>query len=342
MNEHRTSIDVERRIGRVRTDHGTNNAAIEITVSDEGRDHFRRDLYVGIYDSEQKIEFIGRVVAGPFHRGGNNPGGNDSGHGYTVEGTVEIMGQLEDARRIRPTATRPRPMSEVYAFEQDRLQDLLGMKGDFHMGRLAESGRVEVIADSSDKGFLPRNIGIFGTVGSGKSNTAQVMMEEALDAGWAVVVVDVEGEYARMNEPTDDQKLIELLRDNYDTRPAGVADFKLFEPASGNSGADSAPFKVPISAMRPEVVSDILNFTDAQSRMYEAVTRSATGRNAYLSRQENRRGRPGAAGAPSSVPNGRTITGSPAPGGAAVAVAVEADPAEDESGAFRRPYNLQD
>lgn len=333
MNEHHSHENVERTIGRVRTDDGHNNAAVEITVSKEGRKHFRRDLYVGIFDSEQNIEFIGRVVAGPFHRGGDD---------YAIEGTVEIMGQLEDARRIRPTATRPRPLSEVYAFEQERLQELLGMKGDFHMGRLAESGRVEVIADSSDKGFLPRNIGIFGTVGSGKSNTAQVVMEEALDAGWAVVVVDVEGEYARMNEPTDDRKLIELLDRNYGAKPAGVSDFKLFEPASGNSGADSAPFKVPISAMKPEVVSDILNFTDAQSRMFEAVTRSATGRNAYLNRQENRRSRVGAPGGPA---NGRNVPGAPArpAGSAPVATAIDAEAeADDESGSLKRPYNLQD
>ena len=44
-------------------------------------------------------------------------------------------------------------------------------------------------------------MGVFGTVGSGKSNTAQVLAEEAIEAGWAVVLIDVEGEYVRMNEP---------------------------------------------------------------------------------------------------------------------------------------------
>ncbi len=31
------------------------------------RNHFRREVYVGIKDTEQNIEFLGRIVQGPFH-----------------------------------------------------------------------------------------------------------------------------------------------------------------------------------------------------------------------------------------------------------------------------------
>jgi len=36
-------------------------------VSEARRRHFRRDVYVGIRDREQGIDFLGRIVEGPFH-----------------------------------------------------------------------------------------------------------------------------------------------------------------------------------------------------------------------------------------------------------------------------------
>lgn len=45
--------------------------------------------------------------------------------------------------------------------------------------------------NSQIKKVLPRNVGIFGTVGSGKTNSAQVLIEEASRAGYAVIVLDV-------------------------------------------------------------------------------------------------------------------------------------------------------
>ena len=71
---------------------------------------------------------------------------------------------------------------------------------------------VDVLADVTSKNFLPRSVGIFGTVGSGESNTTQVIVEEAVNAGWAVVIIDVEGEYVKMNEPTSDVRLIPIYR----------------------------------------------------------------------------------------------------------------------------------
>src|SRR5438128_1712686 len=45
---------------------GDNNTAGAM-VAEERRRHFRRDVYVGINDQEQGIEFLGRIVEGPFH-----------------------------------------------------------------------------------------------------------------------------------------------------------------------------------------------------------------------------------------------------------------------------------
>lgn len=292
-----------RLLGAVRPDPLTAvNMSVAVSVWEEGRSHFRRDLYVSIEDGEQNIEFLGRVVEGPFHvtsdgspsaAVGARPGAaSENGHGaFHVEGIVELLGQLEGASRLAPTATRPRPEAKVFAFPGERLRRLLGVEGDYYLGHLIGAEAVPVHLRSADKNFLPRNVGIFGTVGSGKSNTMQVLMEEALRAGWAVVAVDVEGEYVRMDEPTDDARMVTLLGGEHGLEPQGIGDFHVYVPASGRSGA-SAPksFKVPISALEPEIVADILEFSEGHMRMFEAATRNAASRNDYLYRQ----GGPGA------------------------------------------------
>lgn len=268
------------------------NATSGAMVSETRRRHFRRDTYVGIRDLEQGKEFLGRVVEGPFHSPHEvsadsaitrttllHPERTRFRPTYYVHGSIEVLGEIVPGERVVPTPTRPRPYSEIYIFPQARLRAMLGIAGDFYLGHLMGYSRVEVHADIESKNFLPRNVGVFGTIGSGKSNTTQVLMEEALGAGWAVVVVDVEGEYVRMNEPTTDKLLQAALRSEFGLEPTGLRDLRVYVPSSGSSDAERPiQFKVPLSQLPLGVVADILDFTEPQVRMYGTITERA-GRN---------------------------------------------------------------
>ena len=272
-----TSHEAQYSLGEIDTDDDTaENAIASVIVSREGRSGFQRDTYVGVIDCEQDIEFLGRIIAGPFHprdSSGSDPSDTDR---YGVRGKIEILGRVVDGERLLSTSTRPRPASEVVVFPTDRLRRFLGTGGDFLVGHLVGNKELLVAADSNNKNFLPRNVGIFGTVGSGKSNTAQVLMEEAIRAGWAVVVIDVEGEYVRMNEPSTDERLKEILRGDYRLEPEGIRDFRVYHPTSGTSAAEHPiPFKVPISGLDPEIVIDILEFSEAEMRVYGMAARQA-------------------------------------------------------------------
>ncbi len=262
------------------------NVSCGVIVPADCAKHFRRDVYVGIRDREQGLEFLGRIVAGPFHTPQEQHPKSataqetvldpDRRQGYHVRGKIEILGQLIEGERVVATPTRPRPYSEIYLFPDHRLQQFLGIEGDFYLGHLYGHTCVKVHAQSTNKNFLPRNVGVFGTVGSGKSNTAQVLAEEAIEAGWAVVLIDVEGEYVRMNEPLGDPELAGLLQRAHQLQPKGIKDFQVYVPSSGRSAAASPlPFKVPISALYPEVVADILEFKEAQARVFAMVTAQA-------------------------------------------------------------------
>lgn len=260
---------------------GGDNNTSDALVAEDKRKHFRRDVYVGIDDEEQGREFLGRVVEGPFYS--PHEVGMDSAitrttvlhpertkfrPTYYVNGTIEVLGELVEGERLEVTATRPRPYSKITVFPNDRLANLLDIKGDLFVGNLMGYDDVPVYAQSESKNFIPRNIGIFGTVGSGKSNTTQVMIEEATKAGWAVVVIDVEGEYVQMGDKSDDSVLVKKLRDKYKTDPEGIKDFQVFVPTSGSSEAKAAEeFKVAFSGLDPSVISDILELSEPQVRV---------------------------------------------------------------------------
>lgn len=277
-------------LGFVSFDAGAgDNASSGAMVSPDRRANFRRDVYVGIKDDEQDTEFLGRIVEGPFHSPHEistdsaisrttllYPERTQFRPTYYVHGTIEVLGEIREGERVVPTPTRPRPYSEISIFPADRLQKMLGLEGDFFLGHLMGYDDVPVQADVESKGFLPRNTGVFGTIGSGKSNTTQVLMEEALDAGWAVVAVDVEGEYVRMDDPTSDEALADTLRRDFELEPAGVNDLRVYVPSSGTSDA-AAPiaFKVPLAAIDINVIADILELSEPQLRMLGTITAAA-------------------------------------------------------------------
>jgi DNA helicase HerA-like ATPase len=279
-------------LGHINFDGGAaDNTTSEAVVLAEHQNLFLREVYVGIQDTEQNIEFLGRIVQGPFHApqdAGTEAGTKRAGRhhtkstktqpSYEVYGNIEVLGQLLNGERVIPTLTRPRPYSEITIFPPERLRTLLDIDGNMLIGSLMgyDEEIVEVRENTDNKNFLPLNVGIFGTVGSGKSNTVQVLVEEASKAGWACIVIDVEGEFVRMNEPADGLETNRILRENYSLLPEGVQDFEVYVPSSGTSDADdSIDFKVPIAELDISIVSDILEFSESEFRMYERAAETA-------------------------------------------------------------------
>jgi DNA helicase HerA-like ATPase len=237
-------------LGTIEPDGPTsNNEQVIVRVSAAHRPHAVRGRYVGIEDLLRETRFLGRVVAGPFF-----PDGPDG----DVFVRVEIEGELAGGR-TSDTADRPAPGSIVGVLGAAKVAELLGCSGDIRLGMLAGWDGVPVGLQSRRKDVLPRNIGIFGTVGSGKSNTAQVLIEEAAACGWAVVILDVEGEYTGMDAPGEASP--ELLA-KHGRRPGGIPDLRVIHPASSASERpDSKPFTLRLADFETAVVTELIQAT---------------------------------------------------------------------------------
>jgi len=226
-----------------------------------------RGVYVRIDDNHEL--FIARVVDGPFF-------GKDSRLSvYKLELTAMII----RGRKQGVTST-PRPGSTVMLLDSESAQAYLGSIGDILLGRLVGQPEVKVALDSRT---LTRHMGLFGTTGSGKSNTLQVLAEESSQAHRAILIFDVEGEYVKMNEPTED--LIPTLSE-FGEKPQGITDFRAYVPASKSSvNPDAKKFGIPLENLDLEVFSDVLALNAFErfylSEMAAKIRDSAGGLHVY-------------------------------------------------------------
>jgi DNA helicase HerA-like ATPase len=227
------------------------NEHVTVRVPSVSRAHAVRGRFVKIVDKLRGTRFLGRVIAGPFF-----PDGPDG----DVQIKVEVEGELT-GRRTSDTHDRPAAGSPVRALTPERVGELIGCTGNMRLGTLAGWDAVPAALPSQSKDVLPRNVGIFGTVGSGKSNTAQVLIEEAAAGGWAVVVIDVEGEYIEMDEPVGVPDLEPVLA-RHGRKPQGIVDFDVIHPASCLSERpDSRSFTLRLADFETPVVTELIHAT---------------------------------------------------------------------------------
>jgi hypothetical protein len=250
-------------LGHVAWDGATaTSERVLLRASVTNRRLLERNQYVRIQDEDGvRTGFLARVTSGPFfHRSGTPTVGGLTA-GSSVESfllaELEIHGELAGARP-RDTNSRPAPGSAVFAMSHAEIAELHGFAGDMLLGNLGGQDDLFVSLQSRNKGVLPRNLGIFGTVGSGKSNTTQVVVEEAARNGWAVVVLDVEGEYTDMDLPAeDDWSAPQLAR--FGRRPEGLSDFQVLYPAScASDKVGSEPFTLRLADFDAGVIGEIL------------------------------------------------------------------------------------
>ncbi|MFX0209971.1 MAG: helicase HerA-like domain-containing protein, partial [Candidatus Hodarchaeota archaeon] len=268
-------------LGHVHFDRGgIGNNRTEILVAREKIGRLVRNKYVKITnpdsDSGETREFLGRIVEGPYYspeevtrdsalaqtsilKGESFP----SVPNYYAVGGIEILGELIE-KKVFGTGTRPAPQAIVNELSSDEVKSLLHIEGDLLLGTLDGYPDIKVSLKSTEKKVIPRNIGIFGTVGSGKTNTAQVVIEEASEAKYAIIIVDVEGEYISMDQASTEKNLIPVL-EKYGKEAEGLSKFKVFHPvASETSRKDATSFTIHIQDLDPLVISELIEAEEAQ------------------------------------------------------------------------------
>lgn len=276
-------IDKKLALGYVNFDSGVGqNNEVEIRIPFDKLKELSRGKYVIIpYDKEDYF-YLARLTRGPFFT--PDAVSRDSAFArasivqaadiaflpdYHGIGFCELIGIFDyNSSHLSGVQTRPYPKSAVYNLPPEKIQELLKLKGNMYLGQLSGYEGIRVYLDANSKVVLPRNIGIFGTVGSGKTNSAQVLIEEASAAGWSVIVLDVEGEYISMDKPNSELEHNPGLKkkaEQYQITPAGLDHFQVYHPANTDSKRpDSLEFSIPFGSLSPYELSAIMGMNETQ------------------------------------------------------------------------------
>jgi uncharacterized protein len=183
---------------------------------------------------------------------------------------VAILGEELPDGTLTPQRLRPLPNSPVVALSEEESAKVLKAEGDIRLGLAVGHRNVVVGIPSDQKLVLPRHTAILGTTGGGKSTTVAGLVRQAQAANMAVILLDVEGEYTHLNEPTGDPRMLTALADRGLT-PAGLpANRMTLYHLVGRDTAnprhpDLRPFSIQFARLSPYAVMELLGLNDAQT-----------------------------------------------------------------------------
>ncbi len=185
---------------------------------------------------------------------------------------VEIIGEQLPSGTMAPPRFRPLPNSPVFVLKSEEKAAILKVDGTMQLGVAAGDESIEVKIAGDRKNVLPRHTGVLGTTGGGKSTTVSRLIREAARDEYAVILLDTEGEYTEINEPTADPTMIAALGARGQS-PEGVPNTRIYtlvgKDTSNPDHPDVVPYTLQFSAMSPFVVEELLDLNDAQKQRFE-------------------------------------------------------------------------
>jgi len=238
---------------------------------------------VRIVSLPDEIEYVASVTSGPFCE----PDGLAAQSPQLVVAAVRgfntlprhhgrlqatILGE-RTAKGVVPARRRPRPNSAVHVVPDNDVADILNIDGDMRLGLLVGHDDVQLRVDSKKKSILPRHTAHIGTTGGGKSTGVGRNIHELQKADTCVVAFDVEGEYTALNEPTDNDGLIEVLEQR-GMEAEGVKKvhvYTLYGFNGSNPKIKPRQFTLRFDQISPFAFGEIMDLTDPQAeRLFQA------------------------------------------------------------------------
>ena len=226
--------------------------------------------------------YLAVVVAGPFAEPDGLRADSPIVVTTTVQGKIflpryhgramaQILGEEADGQVI-PPRYRPRPNSPVFTLNDDETARVLKVGGDARIGIVVGQENIVVAIPTDRKSILPRHTGILGTTGGGKSTTVSGVVYRLQKAGYATILIDVEGEYTEIDSATDDPQMRTAL-ERRGLEPDGIKNLRILHLVGRETGRESPggeiiPFCLHFSDLSPHAVKEILELSDAQEERF--------------------------------------------------------------------------
>ena len=272
-------------IGRTMFDTpSSDDGTVTILMAPDNIESLPRQSLVRIKSARDKRAYLGAVVAGPFAE----PDGLRADAPVLVAVTVRggiLLPKHHGRAQVSllseelpgpppvyvPPRRRPLPNSAVFGLSPEETAAVLRTAGDIKLGLLEGHEDIEVGIPSGSKAVLPRHLGILGTTGGGKSTTVSGLVAQNQRAGIATILLDTEGEYTAINEPTDDTVMLTSLR-RRGFEPSGVPNTHVYHlvgrECANPAHPDRHQFSLRFSDLSPYAFTEILELNEAQQERF--------------------------------------------------------------------------
>jgi len=189
-----------------------------------------------------------------------------------VVASVGVIGSRDGQGLLRAPKTPFRPGDRVYKAEEELIVEILGVSGGGAYLGLLDGTDIPVTVDRNR--LIQKHCSILAMTGSGKSYTAAVIIEEMLEKGVPLLIIDPHGEYATLKEPNDDAD-IDALAEKFGVEPHGYRNVTIYTPGSRKlCGYADRPLRLNGVSLKPreiiEYVPSELSNTEI-GLIYEAV-----------------------------------------------------------------------
>lgn len=274
---------------------------VPVLADQETADKIASRRYVLIEETvERKKKYFAQIIKGPLHTpewGRASEGQNvfpivkgeeiafvPSFHAYYLAKVLGEIVEITDSSTKKTTKllqtafTRPMPKSQISYIPKKELYGFLGLMSDkIPVGILANYGTDDPVPFYITDRLINRQLGIFGSTGSGKSNTVIVLAETLLERDWCVIIFDHSGEYYRMTEPSSESNLFSEFWKKLDITPKGIESkkFRRFLPAVDQRvDPDAIRFSVRSKEIPFWLIKAMMSpLTDAQDRVISQIRR---------------------------------------------------------------------
>ena len=263
---------------------GSNDLTVTVLLGRERLQDAPSQSLVRIKSRKDNRSYLGVVTAGPFAEPDGLRADSDilkavaTHHGdylppFHGRVQVTILGEELPTGELTPPRLRPLPNSPVFVLDDLEAGRVLKCSGDVRLGLAVGHENVVVGAPAHAKSVFPRHTAILGTTGGGKSTTVAGLMARARASGMAVIVLDVEGEYTSLHEPTD-HKAMKSGLDTRKLRAEGVPAnemtvYHLVGRGTANpEHPNRKPFSLQFARLSPYAVIEILDLSDAQQERF--------------------------------------------------------------------------
>ena len=275
---------------------------IPVLADQETADKIASRRYVLIEETiDRKKKYFAQIIKGPLHTpewGGSSEGQNvfpivkgeeiafvPSFHAYYLAKVLgEIVEVTDDSTKkttklLQTAFTRPMPKSQVSYIPKEELNDFLGLVSDkTPVGILANYGTDDPVPFYINDRLINRQLGIFGSTGSGKSNTVIALAETLLEREWCIIIFDHSGEYYQMTEPSSELNLFSEFWKKLGIIPKGIESkkFRRFLPVVDERVDPNA---IKFSVRSKEIPFSLIKammfpLSDAQDRVIGKIRRN--------------------------------------------------------------------